>query len=302
MLTFAAIAACSGADTIDRHPCPPGGTSLTYDNFGKQFMNDYCVSCHGGPNGYSSRAFTTVEEIRRAVRELEPQKPSTFISTLALERRTTLARQRQIDGAKLVGQIRGDLDWIVMKALEKDRSRRYETADNFAQDLQRHLDCEPVQARPPTTGYRFRRFARRNKFAFAAGTGIAAALVAGLAVSTWMFYKEKHARERAVAAEAAQSSERLKAETEASKSRQVAQFLKNMLDGVGPSVALGRDTVMLREILDKTAGRVGHDLEGQPEVEAELRSTIGDVYRALGDFGTAAMMHGEALNSALLNF
>ena len=243
-----------------------------------------------------------LDEIRRAVRELEPQKPSTFISTLALERRTTLARQRQIDGAKLVGQIRGDLDWIVMKALEKDRSRRYETADNFAQNLQRHLDCEPVQARPPTTGYRFRRFARRNKFAFAAGTGIAAALVAGLAVSTWMFYKEKHARERAVAAEAAQSSERLKAETEASKSRQVAQFLKNMLDGVGPSVALGRDTVMLREILDKTAGRVGHDLEGQPEVEAELRSTIGDVYRALGDFGTAAMMHGEALNSALLNF
>lgn len=64
MLTFAAIAACSGADTIDRHPCPPGGTSLTYDNFGKQFMNDYCVSCHGGPNGYSSRAFTTVESIR----------------------------------------------------------------------------------------------------------------------------------------------------------------------------------------------------------------------------------------------
>lgn len=64
MLATAILAACSGAETIDQHPCPPGGTTLTYENFGKGFMDSYCVRCHGGPNGYSSRAFTTVESIR----------------------------------------------------------------------------------------------------------------------------------------------------------------------------------------------------------------------------------------------
>ncbi|MES2466424.1 MAG: serine/threonine-protein kinase [Verrucomicrobiota bacterium] len=235
-----------------------------------------------------------LDEIRRVVREQEPQKPSAFVSTLALGRRTTLAKHRQTDSAKLVGQIRGDIDWIVMKALEKDRARRYETADNFAQDLQRHLNCEPVQARPPTTGYRFRRFAKRNKLAFAAGTGIAAALVAGLAVSTWMFYKEKHARERAVAAEAAQGIERRKAETEATKSHQVARFLKRMLTRIGPSVALGRDTKLLMEILKDTEERLDTELTEQPEIEAELRHTIGTVHEDLGNFAQAEVMHRRA--------
>ena len=152
-----------------------------------------------------------------------------------------------------------------------------------------------MQARPPTQFYRFRRFAKRNKIAFAAASAVLAALIIGLGVSTWMFFKEKQARERAVAAEKAQSQERKKAETEASKSRQVAEFLKDMLKGVGPSVALGRDTKMLREILDKTAERVGKDLKDQPDVEAELRNTLGEVYRELGEYEKAGAMHREAL-------
>ena len=213
--------------------------------------------------------------MRRVIREQEPQKPSTFVSTMAIDVRTNLAQHRQTDSAKLVGQIRGDLDWIVMKALEKDRSRRYETASGLAQDIQRHLENEPVQARPPTIGYRFRRMVRRNKLAFAAASAVLAALVIGLGVSTWMFLKEKHARdkgrqalERAVAAEQEQSRLLLLAETqeksattEAEKSRQVARFLTDMLKGVGPSVARGDDTKMLRKILeqDRRADRRGFE-------------------------------------------
>ena len=236
-----------------------------------------------------------LDEIRRVVREQEPQKPSTFVSTMALDWRTNVAQHRQTEGSKLIGQIRGDLDWIVMKALEKDRARRYETANNFAEDIQRHLSSEPVQARPTTQLYRFRRFAKSNKTAFAAAGAVLATLVTGLSVSTWMFFKEKDARNRAVAAEESQRLERQKAENEAGKSRQIAKLLQDMLKGVGPSAALGRDSAMLREILEKTSVQAGKDLQDQPEVEAELRTIIGDVYSKLGEYVKANAMLGEAL-------
>src|SRR5206468_11890220 len=100
--------------------------------------------------------------------------------------------------------------------------------------------------------------------------------------------KERVALRRAVAAE-------LNAKTEAAKSQQVARFLQDMLNGVGPAVALGRDTRMLQEILDKTAERLGKDLGNQPEVEAELRSTIGNVYDQLGLYEKASAMHRAAV-------
>ena len=98
-----------------------------------------------------------------------------------------------------------------------------------------------------------------NKLAFGATAAVATALVFGLGVSTWLFLREKAARHRAVTAEQ-------KAKSEGSKSYQIAQFLKEMLDGVGPSVAVGRDTAMLREVLDKTANRISEGLTNQPEV------------------------------------
>ncbi len=211
-----------------------------------------------------------LDEIRRVVREQEPQKPSTFVSTMAINLRANVAQHRDTDPAKLIGQIRGDLDWIVMKALEKDRNRRYETATSFAQDIQRHLASEPVEARPPSAGYRLRRMIHRNKAAFLAGTAVFTALLIGLAVSTWMFFKEKHARERAVAAEQEQAGERQKAGKAAHRSEQIALFLKEMLAGISPRAARGKDTELLREILDKTTARLETGLKDQPEVEAEL--------------------------------
>ena len=216
-----------------------------------------------------------MDEMRRKIREDEPAKPSTCLSTMLAMDLTTVAKHRQVEPPRLIHLIRGDLDWLVMKCLEKDRTRRYETANGLAMDLQRHLDDEPVIARPPSTAYRFQKLVRRNKLAFAATGAVVAALVIGLGISTWMFFKEKHARQRAVAAEQ-------NTRTEAAKSQQVAQFMKDMLKGVGPSKALGRDTTMLKEILDSTARRVGKDLTNQPEVEFELRATLADTYGELG--------------------
>ncbi len=111
------------------------------------------------------------DEIRRIIKEEEPPKPSRRLSTMG-ETLTRVSAQRKTEPAKLSGLVKGDLDWIVMKALEKDRSRRYETASNLARDVQRHLHDEPVEACPPSAGYRLQKFMRRNK-----GRVIAVALV-----------------------------------------------------------------------------------------------------------------------------
>jgi eukaryotic-like serine/threonine-protein kinase len=236
-----------------------------------------------------------LDEMRRIIREEEPARPSTRLSTLAVEEQTTVAKRRHAEPPELIHRVRGDLDWIVMKCLEKDRARRYETANALAEDVSRHINNEAVAARPPSRLYRLEKLVRRNKLVFASGTAMVAALLLGLGFSLWSLAKEQRARLRAITAERTQSRLREQAQAQARKSDQIARFLQDMLRGVGPSVALGRDSTMLREILDQTAERVGKDLQGQPEVEAELRSTIGAVYEALGLYQKAEAMHRLAL-------
>jgi serine/threonine protein kinase len=118
------------------------------------------------------------DEVRRILREEEPPKPSTRLSTLG-EGLSDVSARRKTEPKKLSALVKGDLDWIVMKALEKDRSRRYETVAAFAADLRRHLDQEPVEARPPSALYRFGKMARRNRVALTTAALVAAALVAG---------------------------------------------------------------------------------------------------------------------------
>jgi serine/threonine protein kinase/tetratricopeptide (TPR) repeat protein len=242
-----------------------------------------------------------IDAMRRTICEIDPPKPSTRLSASLTVPAVASANARS-SIVNSESSIDSDLDWIVMKALEKDRTRRYETASGFALDIQRHLASVPVTARPPSVSYRFRKMVRRNRVAFAAGTTVFCALIAGLGISSWMFFKEKETRKRAVAAEKDQGRLRQLAEiqeknatTEAGKSRQVAEFLKEMLRGVGPWVAKGRDTTILKEILDKTSERIGGDLKDQPAVEAELRSTLGGVYHDLGELEKASTMHSEAL-------
>ncbi len=134
------------------------------------------------------------DEIRRIIREEEPPKPSTRISTLG-QAATTLSTQRQSDPKRLSQLFRGELDWIVMKALEKERSRRYETAAAFARDIERYLADEAVAACPPSTWYRFRKVARRHKTGLLAAALIVLALVAGTAVSLWQAIRATEAAE-----------------------------------------------------------------------------------------------------------
>ena len=136
-------------------------------------------------------------EALRLVREEEPPKPSTRLSTT--EDLPSIAACRGTEPRKLSGLIRGELDWIVMKALEKDRNRRYETANGLAMDLRRYLADEPVQACPPSAGYRFRKLARRNRAALSTAALVGVLLVVGTAVS-WYFAIQ--ARERAKEADA----------------------------------------------------------------------------------------------------
>jgi eukaryotic-like serine/threonine-protein kinase len=223
-----------------------------------------------------------LDEMRRQIREKEPLRPSTRLSTMLAADLTSVAAHRQSAPPKLVHLVRGDLDWIVMKCLEKDRTRRYETANGLASDIQRHLNNEPVLASPPSNLYKFQKMVRRNKLAFTAAACVAVSLLAGFGVSTMLFIQERLAHRAA--------------ETEAAKSRQVSQFLKNMLHGVGPVVALGRDTKLLQEILDQTVQGLDRELTNQPAVEAELRATIGDVYEELGQYEPAETMYRKALD------
>src|SRR4051794_771138 len=126
-----------------------------------------------------------LDALRRIIRDREPLRPSTKLNTLQGDARTTAGKRRQTDVGKLVHQLEGDLDWIVMKCLEKDRTRRYETANGLASDIQRHINDEAVLARPASAAYQFQKLLRRNKLAFTAGTLVMLALVAGIGVSTW---------------------------------------------------------------------------------------------------------------------
>jgi WD40 repeat protein/serine/threonine protein kinase len=139
------------------------------------------------------------DAMRQRIREEEPRRPSTFVDLLPQESRLLAAQQRQIDPARLAPALRGDLDWIVMKCLEKDRTRRYETASALAADIQRHLNNEPVLARPPSRIYRIRKVVRRNRLAFASFAVAILALLAGLVLSTWQAIRATHAEKSAVA-------------------------------------------------------------------------------------------------------
>jgi hypothetical protein len=172
-----------------------------------------------------------LDELRRTLREKEPQRPSTILTTLHGTELQATAEHRHEEPPKLISLMKGDLDWIVMKTLEKDRQRRYETANGLAMDVQRYLNNEPVIARPPSRWYRLGKLVRRNRVVFTAGAAVAAALIIGLGVSTWLFLREKEARreqvflrEEAVQAERRESELRRQAEAR-EKINQAAIFV-----------------------------------------------------------------------------
>jgi hypothetical protein len=142
-----------------------------------------------------------LDEMRKTLREREPHRPSTRLDTFQPAELTATALRRHIEPPRLQLLLKGDLDWIVMKALEKDRRRRYETANGLAMDVRCFLDNEPVSARSPSRWYRFQKLVRRNRGVFAAAGAVALALVIGLGTAAGLFIQEREMRRRAVAAE-----------------------------------------------------------------------------------------------------
>ena len=158
------------------------------------------------------------DELLKIIREEEPPKPSLRISTLG-DTLPSVAAHRKLEPKKLSALVRGELDWIVMKALEKDRTRRYETANGFAADVQRYLQGEAVVACQASSAYQFRKFARRNRAALTTAAALAAALTLGLVGTSWQAIRAKAEMQRA-------NQEADKARTEAAVSKAVNEFLK----------------------------------------------------------------------------
>jgi eukaryotic-like serine/threonine-protein kinase len=168
-----------------------------------------------------------LDEIRRVIREVEPPRPSTRLSTLDADEQTTVARQRHSEAPKLLGLIRGDLDWIVMKCLEKDRRRRYETANGLARDVERHLNNEPIVARPPSMFYRFQKSVKRNKLAFAAAASVAIVLLLAATVSFWQAVRATRAKRTAVAEQVKAEQARHEAETARERATELRALAEN---------------------------------------------------------------------------
>jgi len=235
------------------------------------------------------------DEMRRIIRDEDPPRPSTRVSTLADNERSVVATTHRTDVERLGRLIRGDLDWIIMKAIEKDRTRRYETANGFALDIRRYLHEEPVRATPPSTGYKLRKFVRRNRAACGAAAAVLGALLLGAAGTTWGMLREREAAARAEEAARDADSERRRAETELARASEIKGLLVALLHSAGPEVAGGADTRLLEGLLHGAAERLERDEVEDPLVAAELHDVIGDVYSSLGKFREAENHFNQAL-------
>ncbi len=249
------------------------------------------------------------QEIVRLIKEDEPIRPSTKLSSSGSL--PSVAAQRQLEPAQLTRLIRGDLDWIVMKALEKDRSRRYEAAGDLALDIQRYLTDQPVEASPPSTAYRVRKFARRHRVAVLTMLAMLAALGGGTLIATWQAVvatrakqealasanAERAAKQEAQAAASAEKAAKETAQTKEAEARAVLNFVQTKVFAAArpKNVAggLGRE-VSLRRALEAALPAVAESFEKQPLIEAQVRMTLGASFSLLGDPKIAAEQYERA--------
>ncbi len=226
-----------------------------------------------------------LDEMLRMIRESEPPRPSSRVAT-ATEIVRKSATTRGTEPGRLTRTLRGDLDWITLRALEKDRERRYGSAAALAADIARHLHSEPVEAGPPSALYRFRKLVRRNRLAFAASAAIILLLVGGIAASMWQ-------AARAMKAEKIAKGEKQRADEEAAITKAVNEFLQHDLlvqagsRAQADSGAAPNPNLTVREALDRAAARIENRFRERPFVEAAIRATIGDSYNELGHFEKA---------------
>ena len=234
-------------------------------------------------------------EIQRTLREDEPPRPSSRIGSLGAAS-TSSATNRRADLRSLTRALEGDLDWITMKALEKDRVRRYATAHALALDVERHLHGEAVLAGPPSGLYRVKKLINRHRGPFLSAAAVVLALVIGIIGTSWALLQARRA-ERQAAASAAE------ARRQTAIAESVNAFLnRDLLAAVAPSArrGAGKD-VGMREVLDVAAERInqaskeGGRFAGEPLVEASIRTTLGATYYELGEYAAAEPQLRRAL-------
>lgn len=259
-------------------------------------------------DGKQMRSLAFVEMLRM-IREEEPPRPSNRLSTS--DTLANVAANRQTEPAKLSGLLRGELDWIALMALDKDRNRRYETVNGLAQDIERYLRDEPVAACPPSSAYRFRKFARRNKTILATAFLVAVSLCVGLAGTGWQAIRAMQAETKALAeseqkevalksalnsaelernAREAEAEQRKQARESEEDLRVFSEFLVNDILAVarpeGENGGLGID-VSVRTAMDAAAERIGSAFQDRPNAEALVRHAIGVTYRQIGELDEA---------------
>ncbi len=222
----------------------------------------------------------TLEEVRRRIREEAPTVPSKRLHTLNGKRMSETSERYRTSALRLIQQVRGDLDWIVMRCLEKDKARRYRSASDLAADLGRYLQNEPVLARPPSVIYAFRKFAARHRAVFATVSVAMSALLIATGVSTWQAV-------RATRAERLSLQDRERAED-------VSQFMLDVFSAADPFVNFGREPTA-RSLLDQAARSIQNDLNQQPDVRARLLEAIGRSYRRMGQPDRAVIYLQDAL-------
>jgi len=244
------------------------------------------------------------DEVLRMIKEEEPPRPSTRLSDSG-ESLASISAQRQMEPAKLTRLVRGELDWIVMKTLEKDRGRRYETASDFAADVRRYLNDERVLACPPSPGYRFRKILRRNKGPVLAASLILLTLLGGIAGTTIGLFRAVEAgraegmqrqlaeanEQKALAAAEAQKKSKETAMAREAETLAVLAFVQDKVFAAarpeGQEGGLGRE-VTLRQAVEAALPFVAAGFTDQPLVEAQLRMTLGTSFSYLGDADIAA--------------
>jgi serine/threonine protein kinase len=269
------------------------------------------------------------DEMLRIIREEDPPKPSTRLSDTA--RLPSIAEHRPAEMAKLSRLVRGELDWIVMKALEKDRNRRYATTYELANDIQCYLNGDAVTACPPSAAYRFSKFARRNKIAFVTSTIVATSLVLGLVGTSWQAFRATRAEKVAMAerdlkdaarAEAVASAEqaqaaaaaerrarksesiqRKKAEAAIKVARAVNDFLQHDLLGLAGaesqlSAGLNPNPELkLVTLLERALDRVDERFAGQPHVKFKLQATLSKAFESIGRYDEATQLLESVLEN-----
>jgi len=241
-----------------------------------------------------------LDQVQKIVRESDPPTPSAKVATLNAQQRSSIAQQRRLQPDRLGGSIRGEVDWMVMKAIDKDRSRRYQSASEFADDISRHLQGDPVSASPPSTAYRVRKLVRRHRGAFILGTAVVLGLLGTLTATIMGVYLEAKARRSAEDNERLANVQRTKAEGRAKVAEAALEFLPSILRGADFVNQGGRSDVTVAEMLDKVIkqlelGKDSDDTPLDPEIELQVRRSVAGIEAEIGRFQEADAQYKAAL-------